>query len=313
VPANARWPEALEPIVDRDHVVMLAHVTPARGVVMTPVTNFGVHDREAGTITVNSSVGAPKKLDRIRRNPHVALAFHTRRHALHDRPEYVLVQGRATLSAATPDYPATIRENWERFEAWTTMGPLWRRWLRVYGLRVGIEVAAERVMVWPDLSCRGDVEVHGATAPGDPGPQKPPGGGTGPRLDHAGAARKAAGLPDTLLGWVGADELPVMVPARVAGATETGILLEAPPGLVPAGGRRAGLTSHWFAPRVVGQHQRIHTGWLEAEPGAPQVTYAPHTAATYRFPASEILFRIVAGAGTRWRYRAARRGGYALV
>ena len=88
--------------------MILAYVTPASGVVLTPVTNFGVRDREAGTVTVNTSVGAWKKLDRIRRNPHVALAFHTRAHARHDRPEYVLVQGRASLSEPIPDYPASV-------------------------------------------------------------------------------------------------------------------------------------------------------------------------------------------------------------
>jgi nitroimidazol reductase NimA-like FMN-containing flavoprotein (pyridoxamine 5'-phosphate oxidase superfamily) len=307
------WPETVEPIVDRDHVVMLAYVTPAGGVVLTPVTNFGVHDREAGTVTVNSSVGAPKKLDRIRRNPHVALAFHTRAHALHDRSEYVLMQGTASLSEPIPDYPASMLEHWERFERWSDVGPLWKRWLRVYALRVGIETAVERVTVWTDLSCRGSAEVHGASPVGAPEPQRPPARGTSPRIDQARAARQAARLPDVLLGWVGADGYPVVVPVTVAGTADRGIVLAPPEGLVPPGGRRAGLTAHWFARRVIGQHQRVHTGWLEADPGESRVTYAPHTAATYRFPSSEMLFRIVAGGGTRWRLRQARRAGIALA
>jgi Pyridoxamine 5'-phosphate oxidase len=308
------WPVALDPIVDRDHVVMLAYVTPAGGVVLTPVTNFGVRDPGAGTVTVNSSVGAPKKLDRIRRNPHVALAFHTRAHALHDRPEYVLMQGRATLSEPIADYPASMIEHWERFERWSDLGPLWKRWLRVYALRVGIATAVERVTVWPDLSCRDQAEVHGSPPPiASPETQQPPSLGTSPRVNHLRAARQAERLPHVLLGWVGADGLPVVVPVKVAGTSKRGIVLEPPEGLVPPGGRRAGLTAHWFAERVIGQHQRVHTGWLEADPGESQVTYAPHTAATYRFPSSEILFRVVAGAGTRWRLRQARRAGIALA
>src|SRR4051794_38154553 len=92
-----RWPAALDEILDGDHALILAYPTPARGAVLTPVSNFGLHDRSAGIVTVNSSVGAWKKLARIRRNPHVALAFHTRAHASHRRPEYLLVQGRASL------------------------------------------------------------------------------------------------------------------------------------------------------------------------------------------------------------------------
>lgn len=307
------WPDPVETVVEGDHVVMLAYVTPASGVVLTPVTNFGPHDRRAGTMTVNSSVGAPKKLDRVRRNPHVALAFHTRAHALCDRSEFVLAQGRAALSAPVADYPASILERWERFERWSDVGHLWKRWLRVYALRVGIETAVERVRVWQNLSCGGPAEVHGTTPAGPPPPQSPPRGGTGPRIDHVRAARSAARLPHVLLGWVGADGLPEVAPVEISGTTADGIVLEAPKGLVPPGGRRAGLTAHWFARGVIGQHQRVHTGWLEPAPDGSKLIYAPHTAATYRFPASEILFRVVAGGGTRWRLRRARRAGIALA
>jgi len=312
--SNAFWPETVETIVEGDHVVMLVYVTPARGVVLTPVTNFGVHDPGAGTVTVNSSVGAPKKLDRIRRTPLVALAFHTREHALHERPEFVLMQGSARLSQPVADYPASILDRWERFEPWDELGRLWKRWLRVYALRVAIETAVERVTVWPGLSCEGAAALYGAPAPAEPpASQRPPARGTGPRLDPVAVARKAARLPHVLLGWVGADGLPVAVPVEVAGASPRGVALKAPAGLVPPGGRRAGLTAHWFAERVVGQHQRVHTGWLEATEDGSELVYAPHTAASYRFPSSDILFRIVAGAGTRWRLRQGRRAGIALA
>ena len=77
---------------------MLAHTTPASGVVLSPVTNFALQDRDAGTVAVNSSVAMWKKLERMRQNPKVAVAFHARDHGLSDRPEYVLVQGNATIS-----------------------------------------------------------------------------------------------------------------------------------------------------------------------------------------------------------------------
>src|SRR3954454_24846657 len=90
------WPDAVDEILGGDQVVMLASVTPARGVGLTPVTNFAIRDRAAGTITVNTSVGAWRKLERIQREPRVAVVFHTRAHARTRRPEYVLLQGKAT-------------------------------------------------------------------------------------------------------------------------------------------------------------------------------------------------------------------------
>jgi hypothetical protein len=309
---TVHWPDEVDQVLDGDHVVMLAYATPAKGAVLLPVSNFALRDREAGTVSaVNSSVGAWRKLDRIRRDPHVALAFHTRTHAMSARPEYVLVQGRASLGPPVPDYPSTILRNWERFEPWGDLHPLWRRWRRVYALRVAIEVAVERTVVWPDLACRGEPVVHGAPLPAaPPAPQRTPTGGTGPRVDHERAASRAGRLPDVLVGWIGADGFPVALPAGVAGTEERGIVLGVPAGLVPPGGRRAGLTAHWFSRRVIGQTLRRHTGWLEAGPAAGQVLYAPHTDGGYRFPASWPLFQLVSGAATRWGVRGARRAGF---
>jgi hypothetical protein len=295
----------VDEILGGDHVVALAYATPAKGAVLLPVTNFGVRDREAGTSTaVNSSVGVWKKLERIRRDPHVALAFHTREHASHNRPEYVLVQGRATLAEPVPDYPSTILEHWERIEPWSDLGRAWKWWMRVYALRVAIEIDVERVVVWPDLRCEGEPEVHGAPLPGPPESQRPPKNGTGPRLNHERAARRAAKLPQTLLGWIGADGFPMVVPVGIGGTEPGGIRLDAPDGLLPPGARRAGFCAHWFSRSAVGQNQRKHTGWLDG------TLYAPHTKANYRFPASRPLFQLVAGAATRLGVRSARRAGF---
>jgi len=73
--------------------------------------------------------------------------------------------------------------------------------------------------------------------------------------------------------------------------------------------RRAGPTAHWFSRGVIGQDQRKHTGWFEAETGRRAV-YAPHTTAGYRFPTSRILYRLVAGGATRWGLRSARAAGF---
>ena len=55
-----KWPDSVDEILVGDDVVMLGYLTPASGVVLTPVTNFAVRDRQAGTFTVNSSIGAWK-------------------------------------------------------------------------------------------------------------------------------------------------------------------------------------------------------------------------------------------------------------
>ena len=63
---------------------------------------------------------------------------------------------------------------------------------------------------------------------------------------------------------------------------EEGVELRVPAGTLPDGGRRAGLTSHWFMPRMVGQEQRIHTGWVDANRG--KVVYRPHTSRRLQAP-----------------------------
>ncbi len=307
------WSDAVDEILGGDEVIMLAYVTPAKGVVLLPVTNFALRDREAGTISaVNSSVGVWRKLDRIRRNPRVALAYHTREHGRSGRPEFVLVHGTASLSEPISDYPSAIIDQWERVEPWRDLHPLWKWWRRVFALRVVIEVAVERVVVWPDLACSGPPQVHGAPLPPDhPPAQTAPRNGTGPRIDHVRAAARARRLPHLLLGWVGADGFPMAIPAAVSDTEARGMVLQVQRGLIPPGGRRAGLTAHWFSRYAIGQNQRKHTGWLEAQPESERVLYAPHTQASYRFPASRTLFQIVSGGATRWGLRGARRAGIA--
>jgi hypothetical protein len=309
------WPDTADEILLGDQAVMLAYVTPASGAVLAPLTNFGLHDREArSSSAVNSSVGMWRKLDRIRGNPSVALAYHTREHGYCDRPEYVLVQGRASLSSPHPRYVESteaIRESFERLAGGNPRGGrLWQWWLRDWHLRVGIEIAVERVMVWPELACRGTPRVYGAPLPAEPPrPQRHPARGSSPRLDHTRAAKRAARMPHVLLGWVGADGLPMVVPVEVVGSDERGIELQAPEGVVPSGGRRAGLTAHWFGRYVIGQNQRVHTGWLEPEPADGRVVYAPHTKRGYWLPRSKLVYKLAAGFATRRGVREARRAG----
>jgi hypothetical protein len=108
---------------------------------------------------------------------------------------------------------------------------------------------------------------------------------------------------------MGADDLPFVAPVSLAGAEPSGVLLDAAAGLIPAGNRRAGMTAHSFSRHVVGQHQRKHTGWLESDPARSKIVYSPHTEASYRMPASKLVYRLVTGGATRLGVPAARRAG----
>lgn len=300
------WPAEVDEILASDQVVGFAYVTPLRGVVLQPLTNMG-----DPTEPVSSSVAMFKKLQRIQQNPQVAVVYHTRKHGFSDRPEYVLAQGRGSLTPVEDrDWVERHREAWERFA-----GPLPRKrlskWLRrEYHWRVGVQVEIERVVVWPDLSCYGPATLYGTPLPDDvPPAQKPPVKGTGPRIRHRRAARRAARLPHVLLGWVGTDGYPMVVPVAVNGADARGMLLQVPKDLLPDGARRAGLVAHDFARYTAEQDLLKHTGWLEAT-GEGTAVYAPHTKAGYRMPPSDLFFHMASGVVTKWRTRQARHEGF---
>jgi hypothetical protein len=175
-----------------------------------------------------------------------------------------------------------------------------------YWQRVAITIGIERVVAYLDDAATGEPVVTGSPRPEQAAPQSEPRKGTEPRVDVAKLATDVERLPHTLLGWCGSDGLPEVVPVSGATVSHDGIRLDVPTGSVPAGGRRAGLTAHRFLPRMVGQHQRIHTGWLSAEGDA--VSYAPHTRAGYRMPPSSLAYHIGC-ASLATRMRGARKAG----
>jgi hypothetical protein len=250
-----------------------------------------------------------KTLQRIQQNPRVAVAYHTRKHGFSDRPEYALVQGRAKLTPiGDRDWVERHLENWERFSGPRRVGPIGERWLEAYHWRVGVSIDVERLVVWPDIGCRGEPTVYGERLPTeDPESQRPPRNGTAPRIKHVRAAKRARRLPNLLLGWIGADGFPVIVPIAIAGCEQHGFVLDAPEGVpLPLGGRRAGFLAHSFARYTFGQNQRKHTGWLEVGPDRPAI-YAPHTNSGYHLPKSRLLYRISSGFLTRKGLRDAKR------
>jgi hypothetical protein len=303
------WNDEVDEILGGDLAVGLSYLTPAKGVMIAPMATLGLRDREAGTVTLSSSLSLWKKLDRMRRNPGVAVAYHARDYGFTDRPGFVLVQGRASFNT-TPDreWLERITPEWDRFLGKRSTGLIGRTQRVYYWERIAINIQVERVTYYRASDATGEPEVFGAPPAPPPASQKPPGKGTGPRVEVGKVASSLEKLPHALLGWCGSEEMPEVVPVTGAQASDDGVRLTVPPGRVPPGGRRAGLTAHAFKPQMLGQNQRMHTGWMEADEG--EVLYSPHTRAGYALPASKALY-LIATASLASRMRAARKAGIA--
>jgi hypothetical protein len=306
------WPDEVDEIITGDLTAALAYVTPAGGAVVTAVAPIGLRDREAGTVSFTTSLGLGRKLERIARNPRVALAYHAREHGFCDRPGFVLVQGDAT-PAAEPDrdyLDQRLRPQAARFLGPPKEGKLfWDRWLREYYRdRIPVEIAVQRISAWPDERCRGESALWGAPAAGDPPSQEEPAKGTGPRVDAERAAARLRALDHLVLAYVGADGYPDVVPIEIEGAGPDGIRLTSARRLVP-GGRRAGVVAHSYRPQLIGLRARQHTGWLTVdERGA---LYAPHTETGFRAPANKTLLLIANGLLAKRGLRRAQRAAAA--
>src|SRR4051812_35081673 len=210
----------------------LAYCTPAGGAVVTAVAPIGMRDRALGTVTFTTSLGFGKKLERIRHNPRVALAYHAREHGFASGHDFVLVQGVAT-SLANPDRALledVIGPASERFMGPPKRGKLfWDRWLQeYYSDRVPVTVQVDRLLAWPNAEAAGPPEVLGAPLPAQPAPPQPePKDGAGPRVDSAKAARRIGALPNQLLGFVDADGYPEVRPVQIGQGGAAGIALTA--------------------------------------------------------------------------------------
>jgi hypothetical protein len=308
------WPDDVDEIIGGDLTAALAYVTPAGGAVVTAVAPVGLRDRKAGTVSFTTSLGLGRKLDRIARNPRVALGYHSREHGFSDRPEFVLVQGNAA-PATEPDrqyLEETLRPQAARFMGPPKEGRLfWDRWLREYYRdRIPVEIAVERVGVWFDDRCAHPRETIGSAIAGDPPAQSEPKNGTAPRADAVRAAKRLNSLDHVLLSYVGADGYPEVVPVEVQDAGPEGIRLSADRRL-PAGGRRAGLLGHSYRPKLVGLAARQHTGWLTVDEGG--ALYAPHTESGFRAPANKTALLLANGLLAKRGLRKARRAAAATA
>ena len=302
------WPDYVDEIVDGDLTAALAYVTPAGGCVVAAVAPIGLRDRDAGAVSFTTSLGFGRKLERLARNPRVALAYHAREHGFSQAPDFVLVQGDAT-PALEPDrdyLENTLRPHAARFMGPPKEGKLfWDRWLREYYQdRVPVAVDVERVTVWSDLRAAELRDTLGAAPAGDPPSQAKPRNGTGPRVNVERAASRLRSLDHLLLSYVGGDGYPDIVPVAIESAGRDGIHLSSERRL-PPGERRAGLLGHSYRAKLIGLAARQHTGWLTVdEHGA---LYAPHTEAGFRAPANKTLLLLANGLLAKRGLRRARR------
>ncbi|MEY2484277.1 MAG: hypothetical protein QOK24_2805, partial [Verrucomicrobiota bacterium] len=249
------WDDDLDEIFAGDLTVALGYRTPAAGVVVQAVAPIGLRDRELGTLGFTTSLGFAKKLERIGADPRVAMAFHAREHGRATATRYVLTQGTARVI----EQPSDAMRGLIRAQATAYLGPpregiFWDRWLHEYYVsRVPVEVTVTRILTWPTLAAVGAADaVHGEPLPVAPAePQRPPKGGIGPRVDVARAAKRLRATAHTLLGYAGADGMPVIVPVEIGADDDSGLALRSATSLSP-GGRRAGLLGHSYRPQLIG-------------------------------------------------------------
>lgn len=310
--ALATWSDSADAVIKGDLAVAAAYVTPAGGAVVSSISPVGLGDREAGLVGFTTSLGFPKKLERILRDPHVSLAYHTREHGFAPgNSSFVLAQGNARVDLRpSPKRLADLMRASEPFLGASKHGPGWDWLLREYhNERVFVDIETERVVEWPDLTARGSMAVTGAAWPDAPAAQEPPRNGAGPRIDVAHVAKRIEKLPHRLLAYRGADGFPVIVPVSVAGHDEAGLWLDIPAGLLPLGGRRAGFLAHGFEPQCVGVSMRMLTGWLTVTAGG--VIYAPHTSRGLAAPPYRTLLTISNGLLAKYGLWRARHNGTA--
>ena len=304
---SAGWDADVDAVLAGDLTTALGYRTPAGGVVVQAVAPIGLRDRATGRLTFTTSLGFSKKLERIERDPRVALAFHAREHGFADGQSFVLAQGVATV---IEDPPQDRRDEIEA-QAELHLGParhgwFWDRWLHEYYMvRVPVDVAVERVVTWPDLRCAGEFAFSGESPAPAPEPQSAPKNGTGPRIDVRRAARRLSGTSHTLLGFAGGDGRPVILPVEIGATGPEGIEVRCAAPL-PPGGRRAGLTGHSYRPQLVGLETRQYTGWLEVDDRGDGL-YAPHTETGYKAPANKTLLLLLNGMLAKRGVRAAAK------
>ena len=319
------WSDVDDEIIGGDLTAALAYVTPAGGGVVTPVAPIGLRDREAGIVQFTTSLGFGRKLDRIKQNPRVALAYHAREHGFATRAALRARAGRRASYDPHPDAqvleervrPASVRFMGEP-KTRPLLGSLAERLLRRQGAR-DRERRARRLVARPRLRGRADGRrqrrAGASSRPRSSRPRRAPA-----RASTSSARRsRRASLPHVLVTYPGADGLPVIVPVRVGAASDAGIELEGPlaAGRAPRGDARPQLPRAADRPREPPAHRlaagrALRAPYLERLQGARQQdraaarATASWRAAASRRPAPPVAPRRAMADATRGRDRAPR-------
>ncbi len=308
--AVVQWTDEVDDVLRGDVTAALAYVTPAGGAVVTAVAPCGLGDRALGVVSFSTSLGFGRKLERIVRDPHAALAFHSREHGFSTSSLFVLMQGRAVVDLAPVEQrlDAFVPQA-TRYLGELKRGPIWDRLLHeYYRERVFVDVTVQRIVVWSNLNSSGAPSTIGAPLAARAEPQRPPSNGVRPRVDVGKAARHVAALPHRVLAYKGADGLPVIVPIEFAGHDERGLRLVHVGELLPPGGRRAGILAHAYRPQLIGIGTRVFTGWLDVDEDG-SATYAPHTSRGFVAPPRKNLLLVTNGLMAKYGVHKARRTG----
>ncbi len=303
------WPDHVQRMISGDLVTVFAYPTRAGGAIAIPVSPNGQGDREAGRIGMTTSLAFPSKLRQLLRDPRAAMAFHTREHGFATDPGFVLAQGEAIVNL-TPDPQrlAAFYPEMERFLGPTPTGRFWDWLLKEYlEQRIFIDIPLRRILAWEDDLATGTPALYGEALPEAPASQEPPAKGTAPRIAVPKLYEQMHKLPHQLLAFLGADGFPVIVPVRVAGHDERGLLLDASTGRLPEGGRRASIAAHAFGPHASSLVNRSGTGWLEVS--GETAIWSPHTSSGFTVPPVKVVQNLANGMMAKQRMRKNRKTG----
>ncbi len=250
------WPDEVDRVLGGDLTAALAYVTPAGGTVVAGVSPCGLRDRDAGTVTFTTSFGFGKKLERIERDPHVALAYHAREHGLADGPLFVLVQGtrpcrpRARRGVEREGARPRHRPVHGRAAPGRAVGPPAAGVLRRPGADHRRRRADRRVAVARLLGRARGARLATARRPAAPvaAQEREPARGWTPRKPRASWPSAPTSSPR---GARPTATRPWWRPAHRRREPRAGSGIERAPSL-PPGGRRAGVLAHAYEKKLTG-------------------------------------------------------------
>ena len=204
---------------------MFVHLTPAKGVVPTPMAALGpARSRGRNRDRDDRDRRCTRSLRRCAATP---------RSPSPSTPASTLTAAAPSSSSSRaaalfPDEPdrewlESITPQWEHFLGPRSTG-LAGAWMSdYYWVRVPIVIEVERIVALDTPFSELPPTVYGAPLPPEPASQSTPKNGTRPRVGTQRVAADARRLPHTICSWAGGDGFPMAAEVRVVGASDEGI------------------------------------------------------------------------------------------